>query len=437
MSGSRDSLFYKVGKALAEAEREMEGRSGSGSGARNRPSSSGAVSRPQPGSGGTGIGPDYDDGGDRPTPRWSRALLGVAGLVAVVGLLGFLPLSPAVLVGTVLFLVGLAALLDSIEIVQAYEKRALTVFGANQGLLSPGLHFVPPFVSRTYQFDMRTETMDVPRQEAITRDNSPVTADAVVYIRVVDAEKAFLGVDNYRRATSYLAQTSLRAVLGDMELDETLSRRDEINRRIREELDGPTDEWGVRVEAVEVREVKPSREVESAMEQQTSAERRRRAMILEAQGERRSAVESAEGAKQSNIIRAQGEKQSQILEAQGDAISTVLRARAAESMGERAIIEKGMETLAEIGQSPSTTFVIPQELTSLVGRYGKHLSGSDVRREGRSLEGQRFDAETREMLGLDDIAEILGEIEDVGGEQRRATTIEIADREAEPEPDAE
>jgi len=300
---------------------------------------------------------------------------------------------------------------QSIVIVNAYEKRALTVFGKYRRLLEPGINFVPPFVSRTYQFDMRTETMDVPQQEAITRDNSPVTADAVVYIRVMDARKAFLEVDNYKVAVSNLAQTTLRAVLGDMELDDTLSKRAEINARIRTELDEPTDEWGIRVESVEVREVNPSKDVQGAMEQQTSAERRRRAMILEAQGERRSAIETAQGDKQSNIIRAQGEKQSQILEAQGDAISTVLRAKSAESMGERAVIERGMETLEEIGKGESTKFVLPQELTSLVGRYGKHLQGSDAKENGHVLEGGEFDEETRKMLGLDDIEEILGEID--------------------------
>jgi hypothetical protein len=134
-------------------------------------------------------------------------------------------------------------------------------------------------------------------------------------------------------------------------------------------------------------------------------------MILEAQGERRSAIEEAQGEKQSEIIRAQGQKQSQILEAQGDAISTVLRAKSAESMGERAVIERGMETLEEIGKGESTKFVLPQELTSLVGRYGKHLQGSDAKENGHVLEGLEFDEETREMLGLDDIQEILGELE--------------------------
>ena len=315
-------------------------------------------------------------------------------------------------VGALVLLVVIAALLSAIEIVDAYEKRALTVFGEYRKLLEPGINFVPPFVSNTYRFDMRTQTLDVPRQEAITRDNSPVTADAVVYIKVMDAKKAFLQVDDYKRATSNLAQTTLRAVLGDMELDDTLNKRQEINARIRQELDEPTDEWGIRVESVEVREVNPSKDVQRAMEQQTSAERKRRAMILEAQGERRSAVEKAEGDKQSEIIRAQGEKQSQILEAQGDSISTVLRARSAESMGERAIIDQGMETLAEIGQSESTTFVMPQELTSMVGRYGKHLSGSDVKEDGQQLESLEFDDETRELIGLDDIAEIIGEIDE-------------------------
>ncbi|WP_336034752.1 SPFH domain-containing protein [Halobacterium yunchengense] len=326
----------------------------------------------------------------------------------------FTPLAAS---GTVITAVGLLLLLllavvvyETVEIVDAYEKKALTVFGEYRGLLEPGINIVPPFVARTYPFDMRTQTIDVPRQEAITRDNSPVTADAVVYIRVRDAKRAFLEVDDYKTAVSNLAQTTLRAVLGDMELDDTLNKRQQINSRIRTELDEPTDEWGIRVESVEVREVNPSQDVQQAMEQQTSAERKRRAMILEAQGERQSAIEKAQGDKQSNIIRAQGEKQSQILEAQGDAISTVLRAKSAESMGERAIVDKGMETLESIGQAESTTYVLPQEISSLLGRYSKHLTGSDVAEDAEKLTTQDFDAETRELLGLDDIDEIINQI---------------------------
>jgi regulator of protease activity HflC (stomatin/prohibitin superfamily) len=378
------SIFRELGRLSAELDGSSDRRSGG-----------------QRGSGGGG-----SRGSDGRGPGNVVTILTLLGIGALLVLFVLPILDLFTFVALLALLVAVATVASAVEVVQAYEKRALTVFGEYRGLLDPGIHFVPPFVSKAYTFDMRTQTIDVPRQEAITEDNSPVTADAVVYIRVMDAKKAFLEVDNYIRAVSNLAQTTLRAVLGDMQLDETLSRRDEINARIRRELDEPTDEWGVRVESVEVREVKPSPAVENAMEQQTSAERRRRAMILEAQGSRRSAVETAEGDKQSNIIRAQGKKQAQILEAQGDAISTVLRAKSAESMGERAIIDKGMETLSSIGQGESTTFVLPQELTSLLGRYGQQLSGSDVQ-DSAGLDSKRFDAETREMLGLDDIDEIV------------------------------
>jgi regulator of protease activity HflC (stomatin/prohibitin superfamily) len=324
----------------------------------------------------------------------------------------FATTAAGLLLGILVLILVPIVLRSAIVVVDAYEKKTLTVLGEYRKLLEPGINVVPPFVSNTHSYDMRTQTLDVPRQEAITRDNSPVTADAVIYIRVMDAKRAFLEVDNYKRAVSNLAQTTLRAVIGDMELDDTLNKRQEINARIREELDEPTDEWGIRIESVEVREVNPSKDVQQSMEKQTSAERRRRAMILEAQGERRSAVEKAEGDKQSEIIRAQGEKQSQILEAQGEAISTVLRARSAESMGERAVIDKGMDALIEISQSESTTFVLPQELSSMVGRYGKHLSGSDVAEADGQLESLEFDEETRELIGLDDITEILGEIDE-------------------------
>ncbi|WP_253737133.1 SPFH domain-containing protein [Halohasta salina] len=335
---------------------------------------------------------------------WTTLAVFAAGIV---GILLFAGLSPIFAVGLLALVVAGVTLASAVEFVDAYEKRALTVFGEYRKLLEPGLQLVPPFVSRTYRFDMRTRIIDVDPQEAITQDNSPVRADAVVYYRIMDAKKAFLEVDDYENAISNLAQTTLRAVIGDLELDDTLSRRDRINSRIRRELDEPTDEWGIRVEAVEVREVSPSQDVKRAMEEQTSAERRRRAMILEAQGQRRSAVEKAEGDKQSNIIRAQGEKQSQILEAQGEAISTVLRAKSAEAMGERAIIERGMETLESIGQGDSSTFILPQELTSLVGRYGGQLTGGDIPTDGHELESREFDPETREMLGLDDIEELL------------------------------
>ncbi|QIB76336.1 SPFH/Band 7/PHB domain protein [Halogeometricum borinquense] len=359
-------------------------------------------------------------------PDWLLTGIGlIVGFAAVLAVFG---LDPVVLIGVLVLILLVATVLSAIEIVNAYEKRALTVFGEYRGLLEPGLNIIPPFVARTYTFDMRTQTLNVPPQEAITEDNSPVTADAVVYIRVRDAKKAFLEVDHYKTAVSYLSQTSLRAVIGDMELDETLSRREEINRRIHRELNEPTDEWGVEVESVEVSEVKPSPDVQNAMEEQTSAERHRRAMILEAQGERRSAVERAQGDKQSNIIRAQGEKQSQILEAQGDAISTVLRAKSAESMGERAIVDRGLESLQRIGESPSTTYVLPQELTSLLGRYGRRLTDASVQ-EAPGLESQDFDTETRELLGLDDVDDIAEGVEALTNGDTDNTEIRLEETE--------
>ncbi|WP_327053325.1 SPFH domain-containing protein [Halomicrococcus gelatinilyticus] len=345
-----------------------------------------------------------------------RALLAL--VFVAVALFALPALDPLTVAGLLVLAVVVAGVNSAVEIVDATEKRALTVFGEYRGLLEPGLHFVPPFVSRTHTFDMRTRTLDVPRQEAITRDNSPVSANAVLYVRVMDAERAYLDVDDYERAVAFLGQTTLRAVLGDMKLDETLSRRDRINARIREEIDEPTDGWGVRVEAVEVQEVMPSGGVVAAMERQTSAERKRRAMILEAQGERRSAVERAEGKKRANVIRAQGEKQSRVLEAQGGAVSTVLGARAAESMGERAVVDRGMETLSAVGEGEATTFVLPQELSSMLGRYGRHLTGSDVATDGPTLDAQEFDPETEALLGLDDVEAMLS------GSEASATEFE-------------
>lgn len=329
--------------------------------------------------------------------------------ILVISLVWTGELHPLALAGLLLIGLAIVTVASMVEIVDATEQRALTVLGEYRGLLEPGIHFIPPFVSATHRFDMRTQTVDVPQQEAITRDNSPVVADAVIYIRVMDAKKAYLEVETYKRAVSNLAQTTLRAVLGDMDLDDTLNKREEINRRIHHEIDEATDEWGIRVEAVEVREVLPSRDVQAAMEEQSSAERRRRAMILEAQGERRSEIERAEGEKTAAILRAQGKKQSEVLEAQGESVATVLRARASESMGERAVIERSMEALERIGTGASTTFVLPQELSSLIGRYGNHLTGSDIASSDGPLDSKTFDAETEKLLGLDDVEAILEE----------------------------
>ncbi|GAD52149.1 putative stomatin/prohibitin-family membrane protease subunit YbbK [Halarchaeum acidiphilum MH1-52-1] len=279
------------------------------------------------------------------------------------------------LLGVLVVAAVLVVAVESVEIVQAYERRPYTVLGAYKGILGPGINVVPPFVTETHAFDTRTQTAEVPTQEAITRDNSPVRASAVVYLSVVDAERAFLEIDGYRDAVAYLAQTSLRAVIGDMELDDTLSERGTMNDRIHDELDETVAAWGVDVEGVEVKSVMPSDGVVHAMERQSAAERHRRAAILEAKGTRGASIERALGERRAAVLRAEGRKRATILEAQGDAAATVLRARAAESMGERAVIDRGFDALERVGRGAATTYVVPQELTSLVGRYGHHLGG--------------------------------------------------------------
>ncbi|GAA0294491.1 SPFH domain-containing protein [Halarchaeum salinum] len=347
--------------------------------------------------------------GDDATRRFFRTLGRASARVRrwhlVVGVLTLAALLVAASVGTgaVLTVLALSALVvlgvESVEIVQAYERRPYTVFGAYQGILGPGLNLVIPFVTETHAFDTRTQTIEVPTQEAITRDNSPVRASAVVYLNVVDAEKTFLEIDGYRDAVAYLAQTSLRATIGNMELDATLSERTAMNERIHEQLDETVAGWGVAVEAVEVKRVIPSEGVVSAMERQSAAERHRRAAILEAQGARGAAVERALGEQRAAVLRAEGTKRASVLEAQGDAAATILRARAAEAMGERALIDRGYDAIERIGRGAATTYVVPQELTSLVGRYGRQLGDGS---ENSALTSNAVDLVE---LDLDDVIE--------------------------------
>jgi regulator of protease activity HflC (stomatin/prohibitin superfamily) len=171
------------------------------------------------------------------------------------------------IIALVVLLIVIIVMSQAIEIVRPYEKRALIVFGEFRRMLDPGISVVPPFMSRTYAVDMRTQSLDVPRQEAITRDFRAMSAEAVVYIEVMDAKKTFLETEDYKLAVTNLAETTLRLVLGDMDLDDVLNRSQTINTRMRRDLDEATEEWGVRVVSVEVRDVNPSLEVQQAMEQ--------------------------------------------------------------------------------------------------------------------------------------------------------------------------
>ena len=211
------------------------------------------------------------------------------------------------MIGEIIFLllilgaVLVVVLMTTIVQVEQYESGVALRLGKFHTMLNPGWNFVIPLITKVFKVDLRIQVLDVPRQEVITKDNSPTMVDAVVYYRVADAKKAVLNVANYRAAIVNMAQTTLRGVVGDMELDEIFSSRDKINAILRDKLDIETDPWGVKVDNVEIREVDPSPNVKAAMEEQTSAERERRAAILKADGEKRSAILSAEGDKLSLI----------------------------------------------------------------------------------------------------------------------------------------
>ena len=276
-----------------------------------------------------------------------------------------------------ILVVTVAVLLGSIRIVNPWEQGLYIRLGSYMRKLDPGLRFVTPLVSDVIKIDLRTQVFDVPRQEVITKDNSPTNVDAIIYIKVIDPQKAFFEVNNYRVATIALAQTTLRSTIGDMELDEVLYNRHTINLRLRDILDEATDPWGVKVEAVEIREVDPVGPVKAAMEEQTAAERERRAAILRADGEKRAAILKAEGAKRSRILQAEGVRQSRILEAegsrqakilemQGEAQSLRLLAMGASVMDQKALTVKSLDTLALMSNGQATKIIFPFEISKLI-----------------------------------------------------------------------
>ena len=176
-----------------------------------------------------------------------------------------------------LILVIVVIFAKGVVIIQPYEQGLQVRLGKYIGRMNPGFRWIVPFVSDVIKLDLRTLVIDVPSQEVITKDNSPTNVDAIIYIRVIDPEKAYFEVSNYRIATVALAQTSLRGIIGDMELDEVLYNREVINTKLRDILDRETDQWGVKVERVEIKEVDPVETVKNAMTEQTAAERARRA----------------------------------------------------------------------------------------------------------------------------------------------------------------
>ncbi|MEE9115582.1 MAG: SPFH domain-containing protein [Thermoplasmata archaeon] len=314
----------------------------------------------------------------------------------------------------VLVIFALMAILGAmIRIIQPYQQGLYIRLGNFMRVLNPGVNFVAPLVSQVVKIDLRTQVLDVPRQEVITKDNSPTNVDAIIYIKVIDPIKSFFEVTDYTIATIALAQTTLRSILGDMELDEILYNREAINVRLRDVLDHATDSWGVKVEAVEIREVDPVGAVKAAMEEQTAAERQRRAAILRADGEKRSAILVAEGSKRSRILEAEGLRQAKVLEAEGQRLAIILEgqgnaqklrilALGAAPLDSKALTVLSLDTVKEMANGQATKIVFPFEISRLMESASEYMGASRKIPE-------------REIAQYEDLERLLGQADDVLG----------------------
>ena len=273
-----------------------------------------------------------------------------------------------------------------VRVVPQYDRLVILRLGKYGATRGPGLIFVIPLLERAIKVDLRERFLDIPAQTAITRDNAPISIDFLVYYRVIDPELSVLEVDNVVSASLNIATTTLRAVIGDITLDDVLSKREQINDTLRVKLDDVTERWGLKITSVEIREIEPPRAVQEAMNRQMSAERERRAEVLRADGEREAAISVAEGEKRAAILRAEGAKQSALLEAQGEKQAQLLKAqgyaRALAAIHQQAskveantMALQYLETLREIGASESTKFVLPMELTAIAQQLSGTLQG--------------------------------------------------------------
>lgn len=289
---------------------------------------------------------------------------------------------------TTVILVGLLVLaaiilMTTIRIVP--QKRAYIIerLGKYQKTLDAGFHILGPFVDRvSYRHTLKEQAVDVPPQQCITKDNIAVEVDGILYMQVVDPKKASYGIDNYRFAATQLAQTTMRSVMGKLDLDKTFEEREKINTVIVEAVDKASDPWGVKVTRYEVKNIMPPQSIKDAMEKQMRAEREKRATIAESEGDRQAKINRAEGDRQEMIARSEGEKQKRINEAEGRAVEIQRVAEAtAEGISKiaAAINEKGgaeavnlriaQQYLDEFGKLAKTnnTMIIPSDLADIAG----------------------------------------------------------------------
>lgn len=264
----------------------------------------------------------------------------------------------------VVVLIVLSIVARCIKIVPEYERLVVFRLGRMIGVRGPGLVLLAPIIDSAIKVDLREFVIDIPPQTCITKDNAPVDIDLLVYLKVFDPALAVTSVSNYVTASTGIAMTTLRAVVGDLPLDDVLARREYINSTLRAKLDEITDRWGIKVTSVEIKEIKPPRDVQEAMIKQMAAERNRRAMILEAEGKKQAAILESEGYRESQIKKAEGDRQAEILRAEGIARSLELINEAASKLGDNTLFLRYLETLSKISESPATKIVVPMELVS-------------------------------------------------------------------------
>jgi regulator of protease activity HflC (stomatin/prohibitin superfamily) len=263
-----------------------------------------------------------------------------------------------------------------------YQRIARFRFGNFEGMKGPGPTWLIPIIHSGVLVDLRTEVIDIPRHTNITKDNAPIDMDYLLYIRVKESEasKSVLEVENYKLAVIGLATTTLRAVVGEMTVDDVLSQREKINRVLREKLADETERWGIEVTNVEIKTIEPAPDIQESMNRQMAAERVRRAVIIEAEGTRQAAITVAEGSKQAAILGAEGQRQSEILAAEGDQQAALLRAegfsgalarvdKIASEVSPNAMSLQYFDTLTSMGQGESTKYIFPMEFTSLLKNF--------------------------------------------------------------------
>ncbi len=286
-----------------------------------------------------------------------------------------------VVLAFILLLVIYVAL--AIKIVQQYEQGLIERFGRYRKTVGPGFHMIVPFIENMRKVDMREQVVDVPPQEVITKDNVVVTVDAVVYYQATDPVKLKYNISNFVLAATKLAQTNLRNVIGDQDLDEALTSRETINTELRQILDEATDVWGTRVVRVEIQRIDPPADVTQAMHRQMKAERERRAIVTEAEGEKRSQILRAEGVKQSRILEAEGQAQAvrevadaekfrllTVAEGEGQAVERVFGAIHTGDPTPDLIAIKYLEALQGIADGQATKLFLPLETSGILGSLG-------------------------------------------------------------------